>query len=116
MMTPNTSADALLNPSGWDKMDDITPQNRAAKGKARESVSGDELTTLDIHGSPNRGRDEVVTAETVRYRVYKIRWFGLAQLVLLNIIVSWDVSLRFARCVVWSMGRGLLLIRMKKTG
>ena len=26
------------------------------------------------------------------YRVYKRRWFGLAQLVLLNIIVSWDVS------------------------
>jgi MFS family permease len=25
-----------------------------------------------------------------RYRVYKQRWFGLAQLVLLNIIVSWD--------------------------
>jgi hypothetical protein len=27
------------------------------------------------------------------YRVYKRRWFGLFQLVLLNIIVSWDVSL-----------------------
>lgn len=26
------------------------------------------------------------------YRVYGIRWFGLIQLVLLNIIVSWDVS------------------------
>lgn len=26
-----------------------------------------------------------------RYRVYKRRWFGLAQLVLLNIVVSWDV-------------------------
>jgi hypothetical protein len=26
------------------------------------------------------------------YRVYKRRWFGLLQLVLLNIIVSWDVS------------------------
>lgn len=29
--------------------------------------------------------------EPVVYRVYKIRWFGLFQLVLLNIIVSWDV-------------------------
>ena len=27
------------------------------------------------------------------YKVYKRRWFGLFQLVLLNIIVSWDVSL-----------------------
>lgn len=27
------------------------------------------------------------------YKVYKRRWFGLVQLVLLNIIVSWDVSI-----------------------
>ena len=26
------------------------------------------------------------------FRTYKIRWFGLVQLVLLNIIVSWDVG------------------------
>ena len=30
---------------------------------------------------------------TIEYRVYKRRWFGLFQLVLLNIIVSWDVSI-----------------------
>ena len=29
------------------------------------------------------------------YRVYKRRWFGLMQLVLMNIIVSWDVSQSF---------------------
>lgn len=27
----------------------------------------------------------------IQYRVYKRRYFGLFQLVLLNIIVSWDV-------------------------
>lgn len=27
----------------------------------------------------------------IQYRVYKRRWFGLMQLILLNIIVSWDV-------------------------
>ena len=26
------------------------------------------------------------------YKVYKRRWIGLGQLVLLNIVVSWDVS------------------------
>jgi FLVCR family MFS transporter 7 len=26
------------------------------------------------------------------FKVYKRRWFGLAQLVLLNVVVSWDVS------------------------
>ena len=38
--------------------------------------------------------DEVALANSqpVEYRVYKIRWFGLTQLILLNIIVSWDVS------------------------
>ena len=30
-------------------------------------------------------------AEPVVYKVYRIRWFGLMQLVLLNIVVSWDV-------------------------
>ena len=28
----------------------------------------------------------------VEYKVYKRRWFGLVQLVLLNIVVSWDVG------------------------
>lgn len=29
------------------------------------------------------------------YKVYKRRWFGLVQLTLLNIIVSWDVSIQY---------------------
>lgn len=33
-----------------------------------------------------------LTPGHVQYKVYKRRWFGLFQLVLLNIIVSWDVS------------------------
>ena len=32
------------------------------------------------------------------YRVYKIRWFGLTQLILLNIVVSWDVSTSHLQC------------------
>ena len=35
--------------------------------------------------------DTVGDARLPVYRVYKRRWFGLVQLVLLNIIVSWDV-------------------------
>lgn len=34
----------------------------------------------------------------VEYRVYKRRFFGLFQLVLLNIIVSWDVCFRTPAC------------------
>lgn len=38
---------------------------------------------------------EVSTEPTsTTYRVYKRRFWGLAQLVLLNIVVSWDVSPR----------------------
>ena len=46
-------------------------------GTAGEGVSGGE----DVERTPS-GRV---------YKVYKRRWFGLVQLVLLNIIVSWDV-------------------------
>lgn len=31
----------------------------------------------------------------VEFKVYKRRWFGLLQLVLLNVVVSWDVSSPF---------------------
>ena len=31
-------------------------------------------------------------ANSAHYKVYRRRWFGLLQLTLLNIIVSWDVS------------------------
>lgn len=30
--------------------------------------------------------------EVTTYRTYKRRWFGLIQLTLMNIVVSWDVS------------------------
>jgi FLVCR family MFS transporter 7 len=36
-----------------------------------------------------------------QFRVYKRRWFGLIQLILLNIVVSWDVSYAFC-CLVLS--------------
>ena len=44
--------------------------------------------------SPSGSTVDVVPSagEPVVYKVYKIRWFGLMQLVLLNIVVSWDVS------------------------
>jgi hypothetical protein len=59
---------------------------------------------VDGHGAreegtaPNviaRGSGEDVVPEG-GYRTYKRRWFGLVQLTLLNIIVSWDVSTQFS--------------------
>lgn len=39
------------------------------------------------------------------YRVYKRRFVGLAQLVLLNIIVSWDVCALPPPAPLWRSGR-----------
>jgi hypothetical protein len=41
-------------------------------------------------GGPDANGDAAHAATT--YKVYKRRWFGLFQLALLNIIVSWDVG------------------------
>src|SRR4051794_29374370 len=61
--------------------------------------------STDLHGGPSnseaqeedgRGSGDAgaVVGHAVEheYKVYKRRWFGLVQLTLLNIIVSWDVS------------------------
>lgn len=54
------------------------------------------------HGLFGHGRE---TYSHAHFRVYKRRWFGLAQLVLLNIVVSWDVRAPFPLCslfrIVW---------------
>jgi hypothetical protein len=51
------------------------------------------LRETSIRGS---GSDDVVaptaSADSVQYRTYKRRWFGLVQLALMNIVVSWGVS------------------------
>jgi MFS transporter, FLVCR family, MFS-domain-containing protein 7 len=40
--------------------------------------------------TPTRTISRINTNETITYKVYKRRFFGLAQLCLLNIVVSWD--------------------------
>ncbi len=49
----------------------------------REFSGADTPEILLMAGERNGGH--------VVYQVYKRRWFGLMQLVLLNIVVSWDV-------------------------
>jgi hypothetical protein len=57
-------------------------------GEPLELVRSDEglMNEERLDGAEIAGDGEIV------YKVYKRRWFGLAQLVLLNIVVSWDVS------------------------
>ncbi|KAH0548550.1 hypothetical protein GP486_007905 [Trichoglossum hirsutum] len=80
-------------------MDDTGAQDRGAKGSASDNV---ELTNVDTSGSPSGGRHEVAAVGTAQYRVYKIRWFGLAQLVLMNIVVSWDDDWGRGHVVDWN--------------
>ncbi len=81
------------------EMADLSPQ-RKAEGK-NLSESGTRYTDSQDHAEPpgsrqvTRDGDDVALAEggqPVEYRVYRVRWFGLTQLILLNIVVSWDVS------------------------
>jgi len=53
-----------------------------------ESQSGIPNT----HHNRNAEESEGTINDGQKYRVYKRRWFGLVQLMLLNIVVSWDVS------------------------
>lgn len=52
---------------------------------AEDGLAGTSRATTTMETESPHDVDPIV------YRVYKIRWFGLFQLVLLNIIVSWDV-------------------------
>ena len=73
------------------EMETVTPgQSHAPLGCA--SGSGVAEATGAGLGSDGAAAE---AAAGVQYKVYKRRWFGLVQLTLLNIIVSWDVSSLF---------------------
>ena len=55
-------------------------------------IAGSDKSSPSTETSPERSVSNRASSNTGAYRVYRRRWFGLAQLVLLNIIVSWDVS------------------------
>lgn len=74
-----------------------TAEDKNSKGSshARYIDSEDHADAATSRQVTNDG-DEVTLGERAQpaeYRVYKIRWFGLTQLILLNIVVSWDVSI-----------------------
>lgn len=59
--------------------------------------NGEDMAYLNSHTTDHSNgvilaRNASSGGEGAPYRVYKRRWFGLTQLVLLNIIVSWDVG------------------------
>ena len=70
----------------------------------RKQKLGSRDFTLQEHRETGEGEGEgegegngsIHQGASTEYRTYKRRWFGLAQLTLMNIIVSWDVRLNFS--------------------
>jgi hypothetical protein len=71
------------------RSDDELLGNNEQGGAIRRGTPGQQSNT------GNSGNDVERTLSGREFKVYKRRWFGLAQLVLLNIVVSWDVSTSF---------------------
>lgn len=89
-----------LNPVGSGS----SKGSRTGKGGhlrlASNSTDGDDEDEMDSATRLAEEDGEGVRADSIEagdraavvYKVYKRRWFGLAQITLLNIIASWDVS------------------------
>ena len=96
-------ADHLLSNEDWMEMAQLergATQGTGDKGQFSNVeghyTDGERLAESSTARSMGDG-DELPLAngtrgDRVEYKVYKIRWFGLTQLILLNIVVSWDVS------------------------
>jgi hypothetical protein len=89
----NTAAHAMRE---WIRMDSPAADKIGAQVRSEERGAHSSSSSKDAE---NRGAGILVAREeggeqttATEYRVYKRRFFGLFQLVLLNIIVSWDVS------------------------
>ena len=96
-----SEAEHLLSDDNDDRMDmpDLSPQETRNKNLSQvgttytDELNRGEASTLRAVTSDG---DEVAltqAGEHIEYRVYKIRWFGLTQLILLNMVISWDVSI-----------------------
>jgi hypothetical protein len=87
--------------NSWVKMDDIT-HTQSGDGMLKnvapiaESAEPSGTRQHEEEGQRRSKSKKSKTYSHEHFRVYKRRWFGLAQLCLLNIVVSWDVSRPFS--------------------
>jgi FLVCR family MFS transporter 7 len=92
VMETNNSGDGYGGVGEVDTLHDLRSDDELLEGEdERAAQHRGNLTDHNLNGNAA----EVVRTRIggVEYKVYKRRWFGLIQLVLLNIVVSWDVSL-----------------------
>jgi len=97
-------------------MDDITRTRRSggifkpARGIGEETMhAGPSNEQAEAHeqerGLSSRWGRNKKSHSYAHFKVYKRRWFGLAQLVLLNIVVSWDVGIALFHHSMLSWGK-----------
>lgn len=93
----DSEAEHLLSGDSME-MGHMSPQQTRENKHPSQIVEGyrDVESSEGASGSPPSARVEEeiapVNGGRTEYKVYRIRWFGLTQLILLNIVVSWDVS------------------------
>ena len=100
-LTHMQTKDAMLkNAAGFAEDDDIVSP---VSGSRRTAYDIDGIVEMDEDAEERKGsRWKMVSfgrkgrtrrsSSTAEFKVYKRRWIGLVQIVLLNIVVSWDVS------------------------
>lgn len=70
----------------WTPMGSLnSAQNTQGPGRIEDSTGFSSTDSFQV--------SRVESETHVEYRVYKRRWFGLIQLVLLNIVESWGVRI-----------------------
>jgi hypothetical protein len=77
-------------------MADLNPNQSIEEGQSHvESRYEDDESCREVPSGQLEldGMEFPAEGRQIEYKVYKRRWFGLMQLVLLNIVVSWDVSI-----------------------
>lgn len=80
----------------WEEMVTVGRTTSPKDSESSDTTASRPTTANQGHHFDGAPQDHGEEHATPVYRVYKRRWFGLMQLVLMNIIVSWDVSSIFA--------------------
>lgn len=104
-----TANDAMAG-RGWQLLPEEKKKAGGSSGEGRDSA---DVVTIELgetglsnsasnvgilrnasvmDGTPDAGHGDTRVTPPGGYKVYKRRWFGLVQLILLNMITSWDVS------------------------
>ena len=100
-------SDPVVDRGSGSKSDNIELPDRT-HGRSNKGPGGRRFPRLGLDAlfHESRPSQDLTEDGTVEFfKVYKRRWFGLAQLTLLNIVVSWDVSLISSKtCLVCLQG------------